>query len=365
MIASREILLKKAAILYGSNYMTQTITIPDLEKLIAKHGMKAFFKDLLQYLREDFARWQSFQKIPRIAAHVPHGIIELMPICDEKNYSFKYVNGHPDNPKTGQLNIVGFGMYADAKTGYPLLLSEMTVLTGIRTAAVSALASDYMAKPELDLMTIIGTGAQSEFQVLAIRSVRPLQTVRYFDIDPIAMKRFKKNMEGTGVKLIPCNSIEEALEGSFLITTLTAAPGHREILKDALVKPGMHINGVGGDSPGKTELDLNTLKRARIFIEFMPQTQVEGEIQRFTPEEREKYVSGELWELVTKQKKGRESPDEITIYDSVGFASEDFSALRLVYDLSKRYNIGTSLAMFPELSDPKDLISLLNGHHRG
>jgi ornithine cyclodeaminase len=344
--------------------MTRTITIPDLEKLIAKHGMKAFIRDLIRYFQEDLGRWEQFNKIPRIAAYAPDGVIELMPIWDDQYFSYKYVNGHPTNPKTGHLNVVAFGMLAAMSTGYPLLMSEMTLLTAIRTAAASALATDLLANPDVDIMTVIGTGAQSEFQTLAHQIVRPIHTVQYFDIDPKAMEKYKKNMEGTGLKLKPCRSVEEAVLGSSLISVMVAAKGHHEILPDALVKPGMHINGIGGDSPGKTELSIKTLRRARIFVEFLPQTQIEGETQQLTPAERAKYVRGEIWELVSQRKKGRESPQDITLYDSVGFALEDFSALRLVYNLSKRYDIGTSLPIIPELADPKNLISLLGGHHR-
>jgi ornithine cyclodeaminase len=343
--------------------MTKVITIPDLAKLVAQHGMQQLFRDLLRYLREDFSRWDKFHKIPRVAAHVPHGIIELMPIWDDRYYSYKYVNGHPNNPATGHLTVVALGCITDVATGYPLLLSEMTVLTGIRTAATSALASDFLARRDVTTMAVIGTGAQSEFQVLAHRIVRPIETVRYFDLDPHTMHRFRKNMEGTALHLIECRSGEEAVSGSGIIVTATAAPGHHEVVKDGWVKPGVHINGIGGDSPGKTELSLATLKRAKIFVEFVPQTEIEGEIQRLTPQERKTHVCGELWELVTHKKKGRESDGDITLYDSVGFALEDYSALRLVRDLSERYGVGTDLPMIPELTDPKDLISLLGGHH--
>lgn len=343
--------------------MTKIVTIPDLEKIIEKHGMQAFYRDLIHYLKEDFARWEKFHKIPRVAAEVSKGIIELMPIWDDRYYSYKYVNGHPKNPETGHLTVVAFGCLADIATGYPLILSEMTVLTGLRTAATAAIATECLAKPNLTTLSVIGTGAQSEFQTLAHRVVRPIDTVKYFDLDPKAMERFKKNMERTGLRLIACKSGEEAVHGSELIIVATAAKGHHEVIKDAWVKPGMHINGIGGDSPGKTELALATLKRAKIFVEFLPQTQVEGEIQRLSSQEKNQYVHGELWELITKKKKGRESQDDITLFDSVGFALEDYSTLRLIKDLSQRYHISTELPLIPALSDPKNLISLLGGHH--
>lgn len=339
--------------------MTKIITIDHLQQLIEKHGLTSFFQDLLLYLKEDFSRWDKFHKIPRVAAEVPKGIIELMPIWDDRYYSYKYVNGHPTNTSSNLLTVVAFGALSSIENGYPLLLSEMTLLTGIRTAAASALASQYLIQPHTKTMAIIGTGAQSEFQALAHQIGCSIETIRYFDLDPEAMQRFHSNLQKTSLKLIPCKSVEEAIDGAYLITTATARAGHREVIKNSWIQPGVHLNGIGGDSPGKTEFSKATLERAKIVIEFFPQTEHEGEIQQFPSEERKKHVYAELWELVSGKKKGRTSKEEITLYDSVGFALEDYSVLRLVYDLAKKYHIGLELPIIPTLKDPKDLMSLL------
>ena len=95
------------------------------------------------------------------------GVIELMPICDDEYYAFKYVNGHPYNPQSNKLTVVAVGMLSQVKDGYPLMISEMTLLTALRTAGTSALAARYLAKPNSKVMAMIGTGSQSEFQVIA------------------------------------------------------------------------------------------------------------------------------------------------------------------------------------------------------
>src|SRR3989344_3558550 len=140
------------------------LTVDDLVKLITLHGFDNYIKDLMSMLRNDFSRWQEFTKMPRPAMHVPDGVLELMPICDNKYYSFKYVNCHPKNPDTGKQTVVATGQLSYVDTGYPLLFSEMTLLTALRTAAVSALAADLMARKDAKILNIIGTGAQSEFQ---------------------------------------------------------------------------------------------------------------------------------------------------------------------------------------------------------
>lgn len=339
--------------------MTRIITIANLQELLRKHGLVPFYRDLLRYLKEDFARWDEFHKIPRVAAVVPNGIIELMPIWDARYYSYKYVNGHPGNTASNHLTVVAFGALSSIETGYPLLLSEMTLLTGMRTAATSALVSELMSQESTTHLAVIGTGAQSEFQVIAHQVVRPINTVQYFDVDAKAMQRFANNLKHTGLKLVPCRSIEETVRNCGIITTATAAPGHNEVVKDAWILPGVHLNGIGGDSPGKTEFSLTTLKRAKIAIEFYPQTEHEGEIQQFPANERQKHVYAEIWELVTGRKKGRSSKDEITCYDSVGFALEDYSILRLCHDLAEKYQIGEDLPLIPDLKDPKNLMGLL------
>jgi ornithine cyclodeaminase len=118
----------------------------------------------------------------------------------------------------------------------------------------------------------------------------------------------------------------------------------------------MHINKIGGDSPGKTELDPSLIEKSKIVVELLEQTMIEGEIQQCPG----KKVYAELWEIASGSKKGREKDEEITLFDSVGFALEDFSALCLVERLAKEHNIGHQHTMTPELSSCKDLFSLLS-----
>ena len=236
----------------------------------------------------------------------------------------------------------------------------MTVLTALRTAATSALASDYLANKNASTLALIGTGAQSDFQALATAIVRDIKTIRYHDIDAQAMRRFEKNMQAYDFELVPCASNQEAVKGADIITVCTACKAHTMVIEDAWIRPGAHINALGGDCPGKTELDKNILPRAKVVVEFFDQSFIEGEIQCFTKDEANAIVYGELWELVANKKPGRTANDEITVFDSVGFALEDFSALRLTHQLAEKYNIGSAMNMIPELTDPKDLFSALN-----
>lgn len=335
------------------------ITVETLAELIKRHGFENFLRDLMQQLKQDFTRWNEFTKIPRPAMHVEGGVLELMPICDNDYYSFKYVNCHPKNPETNQMTVVATGQLSRTDTGYPIMLSEMTLLTAFRTAAISALATNLMARKDSTIMAIIGTGAQSEFQVRALGLVRNITEVRYFDVDPNAMDKFERNMKDSSLRLVRCHSTEEAVSGAYIITVCTACKAHVDVIKNEWVKPGVHINALGGDCPGKTELELSILSRSRIVVEYLDQARIEGEIQRLTKDQTRKLVHGELYELVKRTKQGRESNADITIFDSVGIALEDYSALRLTYELAEKYNLGEEYNLTPILDNPKDLITVL------
>ncbi|MBI4035839.1 ornithine cyclodeaminase [Candidatus Daviesbacteria bacterium] len=337
------------------------ISVEALTRLIQVHGFNNFMNDLIQTLKDDFIRWHSFTKMPRPSMHVPGGVLELMPICDnEKFYTFKYVNCHPKNTLIGQQTVVATGQLSRIDTGYPLMFSEMTILTALRTAATAALVTDLMARKNSQILAIIGTGAQSEFQVKAMLLIRNIKEVRFFDIDPKAMDKFENNMAGLGLNLVRCKDTQQAVLGADIITLCIACKAHANVLKNAWVKNGVHINALGGDTVGKTELEQSILSRCKIVVEYFDQAYVEGEIQRLSKAKAKELVQAELFELVNGSKIGRQNDQEITLYDSVGIALEDYSVLRLTYELAQKYNIGEDFDMTPVVADPKDLISVLN-----
>ena len=329
--------------------MTQFIGIEDMRRLVRSTGTKAFLTQLAGYVRSDFSRWGEFEKSARVASHSRDGVIELMPTSDGRLYSFKYVNGHPNNPKTGKLTVTAFGVLADVATGYPLLISEMTLLTALRTAATSAFAASVLARPDSRVMALVGAGAQSEFQALAFQALMGIEEIRVYDPDGLAVDKFMTNAAGFGMRLVRSASVAEAVAGADIVTVCTAVKGRQSVIDAAMLRPGTHINAIGGDCPGKTELDPNILDIGKVFVEFTPQTRIEGEIQQVPAD----YPVVELWEVVNGVKSGRSSTHDITIFDSVGFAIEDFSALRLVHDLTAANRQMVDLV--PELHDPKNL----------
>ena len=331
------------------------VSVDHMMQLINHTGLTQMMIGLCEYIENDFKRWELFDKTPRVASHSAEGVIELMPTSDGEVYGFKYVNGHPKNTKDGLQTVTAFGLLADVTTGYPVLLSEMTLLTALRTAATSAMAAKFLAPKGATTMAMIGNGAQSEFQSLAMQAICGITHVRLYDIDPLATEKAAAHLAAAGLKITTCKTAQDAIEGAEIITTCTADKQNATILTDNMVGSGVHINAIGGDCPGKTELHRDILLRSDIFVEFPPQTRIEGEIQQLTDD----HPVQELWKVISGQTLGRRSDSQITLFDSVGFAIEDFSALRYIRDLIDGTVFFTPLDMLADPDDPRDLYGML------
>src|SRR5580692_697068 len=241
----------------GRSVMVDYIGVNDVARLIQAIGPGEFIERLAGEIQADYRRWHEFEKSARMASHSAVGVIELMPTSDGRLFSFKYVNGHPKNTAAGLLTVTAFGVLADVATGYPLLLSELTVTTALRTAAMSALAARHLARSNSRVMALIGNGAQSEFQAVAFYHMLGIRDLRLFDTDPKATAKLKLNLEALGLPgltMRSCASIADAVRGADIVTSATADKRNARILTPEMIEPGMHLNAVGGDCPGKTEL---------------------------------------------------------------------------------------------------------------
>ena len=338
---------------------TRFLSPADVATLVAHKGLPTCLRELAQAIEADFSRWTDFDKTARVAAHSDVGVIELMPVADAHQYAFKYVNGHPYNAQHGLPTVMAFGVLADVATGAPLLVSELTLTTALRTAATSAMAARTLARTDSRTMALIGNGAQSEFQALAFQHLVGITHVRLFDVDAAASAKLARNLVGSGLHVTVCTSTAEAVlgveDGVDIVTTVTADKTNATILTADLLRPGMHINAVGGDCPGKTELHADVLGAARVFVEYEPQTRIEGDLQQMPAD----FPVTELWRVLTGQAAGRRQDADITVFDSVGFALEDYSALRYLAAQAALLDLGHPLALIPALANPRDLFSLV------
>ncbi|HEY9499752.1 MAG TPA: ornithine cyclodeaminase [Terrimesophilobacter sp.] len=335
--------------------MTRFVDVHNMVRWVGHHGLTEILPGLVAYVEDDFRRWESFDKTPRVASHTPFGVIELMPTSDTDTYGFKYVNGHPSNPARGFQTVTAFGVLADVHNGYPTFMSEMTVLTALRTAATSAMVAKALARPDSRVMALVGAGSQSEFQALAIRSVLGVDQLRVWDTDPDAMAKVVRNLTPLGFDITVASSVTDAVAGADIVTTCTADKTNATVLTRDMVAPGMHLNAIGGDCPGKTELDAAILPASSVFVEYTPQTRIEGELQNQPAD----FPVTEIWRVLTGQAAGRTSPDEVTVFDSVGFAIEDFSALRYVRDSVDGTDFYDDIDLVANPDDPKNLFGFV------
>jgi len=342
--------------------MVDYIGCARVQELVSLRGTARFIQELAAEIQADYGRWSDFDKSPRHASHSRDGVIELMPTSDGDRYSFKYVNGHPKNTAAGLLTVTAFGVLADVATGYPLLLSEMTYVTALRTAAMSVAAALRMARPFSRVMALIGNGAQSEFQAIAFHAQLGIRELRLYDTDPEATAKLRRNLASlrlTDLKVIACAGTAEAVRGADIVTTVTADKCNALILTPDMIQPGMHLNAVGGDCPGKTELHADILRRQdlRIVVEFEPQARIEGEIQQLDAS----VAVIEFADVVRGKQAGRMGDHEVTLFDSVGFALNDFASLRYLHRLNRAQRSAEKIDLVPSLDDPKDLFGSLVG----
>lgn len=332
------------------------VSVSDMCALVRNLGVETVIEGIASFIEHDFLRWEAFEKSPRFAAHSPVGVIELMPTSDDLNFGFKYVNGHPKNTKEGKQTVVAFGVLSDVGSGYPILLSEMTLLTALRTAATSALVAKKLAPIDAQTMAMIGNGAQSEFQALGFKSLLGIKTIRLFDTDSDATEKLADNLQGCGLNVIKCQTAQDAVSGAEIITTCTADKQYATILTDNMIGSGVHINAIGGDCPGKTELHKDILLRSDIFVEYAPQTRIEGDIQQLEDD----HPVTEIWQVLTGDRPGRTNKSQITLFDGVGFAIEDFAALRYVHSQLNAVGDARSLDLLATPQNPKNLFALID-----
>ena len=334
---------------------TVYLSVQHIVELVQRKGLSACLAGVAERIEADYRRWPEFIKTPRLASHSANGVIELMPIADAQHFAFKYVNGHPNNTRDGLPTVMAFGVLADVATGAPRLLSELTLTTAIRTAAMSAVAARALARPGSRSMALIGNGAQSEFQALAFRDALGIRELRLFDTDPAATAKLAANLVGQGLDIRVAGSTAQAVRGADIVTTVTADKRNATILTPEMIEPGMHINAVGGDCPGKTELHRGVLEISRVFVEYEPQTRIEGDIQQMPAD----FGVTELWRVLGGQAAGRSSAEQVTVFDSVGFALEDYSALMFMRDAAAELGIGDTVELVPHSENPKNLFGLL------
>ena len=270
----------------------------------------------------------------------PTGSIVPMSAADEQYFSCKIVSTNPTNPNLWNMpTVMATGILVDVKTGYPVLLLESTILSALRTAATSAIATKYLANKGGKNLGIIGNGAQAMPHLHAISLIADIKQVRVFDIENRAAKSFKTTAEKLlrgRAEVILCDAEATCMQSDILVTLTNPEINGTPVVFSSWVREGAHINAVGACAANQGELEKRLLNKAKIVVDFKDQAIHEGEIQKLS----KRKICADLSDVIVHHKQPRRNESEITIFDSVGFAMQDLQTFRLIYELSTNEKVG-------------------------
>jgi alanine dehydrogenase len=302
--------------------------------------------DCIQAIEDAFRQHALGSAVPPavLSVHLPHGgfhikaagVHQPCPLFAAK------VNGNfSGNLERGLPTIQGVIVLADLTNGAPLAVLDSIEITRQRTAAATAVATKYLARPNASVVTIVGCGVQSQAQLRAVACVRSITEVYVHDIDAEASRLFVSEMGAVvGAPVRTASSLREALRKSDIIVTCTTA--RQPILFQGDIEAGAFVAAVGADSPDKQEIDPKLLASVTVVADVLEQSLTMGDLSHalgaglLTPND----VYAELGEIVCGRKTGRRTPDEIIVFDSTGMALQDVAASALVYQRAIERGVG-------------------------
>ena len=265
------------------------------------------------------------------------------PACFGIKLVCKYDRPHGD-PLGTHLGMV---MLFDSAKGVPLAMIEGSSLTAIRTAAASALATDVLARKNAARLAIIGNGEQAARHVHAMRAVRDIAEVTVWGRDPARALGFAAEMAAeTGLPVTAATSAAAAIAGADIVCTTTSAK--EPVLAGSALEPGMHINLVGSAIPSAAEVDAEAVQRARFYVDYREAAMAAaGELLKAIASGAvtQDHIAGEIGEVLLGQAEGRRSADDITIYKSLGVASQDLAAAHAIWQQAEHENAGQSFEL--------------------
>lgn len=324
---------------------TETLLLTDEEvgKLLSMgEVMRAVEK---AFAEKSLGRAQNPSKL-YLFYHKYNGDLRVMPSYLESYdiSSVKIVNSHPENRVKYNLpTVMAVVVLIDPRNGFPLAIMGGKTLTDIRTGAAGGVAAKYLARRDSKILGLVGAGAQARTQLAALLEVYGgFDEVRVWGLHGTA-EEFAVEMQpkyGDKCRIIPVKTVREAVEGADIV--VTATPSRKPLVMEDMVSPGMHLNCIGADAPGKEELDPTILKKAKIVVDDLTQAVHGGEIN--VPLSRGIIKIEDIWaeigEIIAGLKKGREKPDEITIFSSTGLAVQDAVAAKIAYDKALEKGVG-------------------------
>lgn len=343
-------------LIHTCNLITSTRSVSAMVLLLSRKDIESVLtmEDTIKAVEEAF-RQHALGRVSMplrsvISVEKYKGRVTFMPAYIEKMDAIgvKVVSGYPDNPSKYDLpTILGVVLLNDPKNGDLLAIMDGAFLTAMRTGAASGVATRYLARKDAKKLGIVGTGVQGRTQAAAACQVRAIERVKAYDIVPDRCRLFcKEASKELGVQVVPVNSAEEAVKGSDIVAT--SSTSKTPVFNGEWLDEGTHINAVGSHSPDARELDVTTIKRAKVIVDSREAALKEaGDLMIpisqgiIAPD----HVFAELGEIVTGKKVGRESEDEITLFKSQGLAIQDISTAIMVYEIAARKGVGKTVTL--------------------
>ena len=281
---------------------------------------------------------------PKVYLEFEMGDLRAMPAHLMGYAGIKWVNSHPNNPDRGLPTVMALMILNSPETGFPLAVMDATFTTSLRTGAAGGVAAKYLARKKSRVFGFVGCGTQAYYQLEALKRVFEMEEVKAYDIRERAAEKFVRYCEEKGIKS-SFKPIEETCRCDVLITT---TPSRKPVVMADWVEEGTHINAIGADAAGKQELDLEIVKKAKIVVDDLKQSSHGGEINVAISEGIITIddIHATIGEVIAGLKPGRESDEEITIFDSTGLAIQDIAVAKIVYENAVKRGKGTKIAFF-------------------
>lgn len=345
---------------------TLVLSVEDIRRIAAHVGLNALMDEMIARLFHAFEQFDPAKTVVPVRTGFsydqPHvGLVEWMPLFEkQRQIVVKAVGYHPQNSSLYHLPTVLSTVSAyNPASGHLSAVIDGTFLTALRTGAASAIATQLLASPGSSVLGLIGAGAQAVTQLHGLSRCFDLQQVLVFDSDPTVIQSFAERVACLGLEHLEISQakVAEVVAAADILCTATSVDADNgPVFSDQELKPWLHVNAVGADFPGKFEVPLSLLERSFVCPDFQEQAIREGECQQFKDL---KQIGSELSNVVKHPDQYRHYQQQLTVFDSTGFALEDQIAMNMLLDYATELQVGTLIALESATADVKNPYSFI------
>ena len=354
----------------ASRLKTRVLSVADIRRIVEHVGLDALMDEMIARLSQALEQFDPTETIVPVRTGFnysqPHvGLVEWMPLFQKyRQIVVKAVGYHPENPSQYDLPTVLSTISAyDPTSGHLAAVIDGTFLTALRTGAASAIAARHLAQSDSRILGLIGAGAQAVTQLHALSRCFDLEQVLVFDSDPTVTQSFAERVTCLQLDHLAIRqaTVSEIVSVADILCTATSVEvGNGPVFSDQTTQPGLHINAVGADFPGKLEIPLSLLERSFVCPDFHAQAVIEGECQQLADPQQ---IGPELYQVVQSPAQYDAYQKQLTVFDSTGFALEDQVALNMLLDYATKLEVGTWIALESASAEVKNPYSFITDAH--